>query len=359
MSKKFIRQGDPGLFDEFMQNLDVAAYETPLLRIGKLVDWSVFEPTLHQAVLKEAKGPGGRPRFNPMLMFKVLVLQKLHGLADDATSFQITDRASFRAFLGLTPGDVVPDGQTILDFKEALRKAGAYEPLFAVFLGHLQTRHGLALAKEGVMVDATFVEVPKQRNSRDQNQEIKEGEVPEAFDGKPRVLAQKDLDARWTKKNNLSYFGYKNHVKVDVSDKLILQSTQTTASEHDSQALEELISEGDQVVWADSAYSSAELADALRAKGLEAQICEKGTRAAALTEAQKSSNRAKSRVRSRVEHVFAQMTGSMRALWQRSIGYERNFAAIQLTNLVYNLLRFEQIVRLGLKGTYKIPALAA
>lgn len=359
MSKKFIRQGDPGLFDEFMQNLDVAAYETPLLRIGKLVDWSVFEPTLHRAVLKEAKGPGGRPRFAPMLMFKILVLQKLHGLADDATSFQITDRASFRAFLGLTPGDVVPDGQTILDFKEDLRKSGAYETLFSVFLGHLQTRHGLALAREGVMVDATFVEVPKQRNTRQQNEEIKEGDVPEEFQGQPRLLAQKDLDARWTKKHNVSYFGYKNHVKVDVSDKLILQSTQTTASEHDSQALEELIAENDKVVWADSAYSSAVLADVLRANGLETQICEKGNRATALTEAQKDANRAKSRVRSRVEHVFAQMTGSMKALWQRCIGYERNFASIQLTNLVYNLLRFEQIQRLGLKGTYQMPGLAA
>ncbi len=359
MSKKFIRQGDPGLFDEFMQNLDVAAHETPLLRIGKLVDWSVFEPTLHRAVLKEAKGPDGRPRFAPMLIFKVLVLQKLHGLADDATSFQITDRASFRAFLGLTPGDRVPDGQTILDFKEALCKAGAYETLFSVFLGHLQTRHGLALAREGVMVDATFVEVPKQRNTRQQNEEIKEWEVPVEFKGNPILLAPKDLDARWTKKHNVSYFGYKNHVKVDVSDKLILQSTQTTASEHDSQAVAELITADDRVLWADSAYSGAELADVLRSKGLESQICEKGTRAAALTVNQKAANRGKSRVRSRVEHVFAQMTGSMKALWQRGIGYERNFASIQLTNLVYNLLRFEQIQRLGLKGSYRIPAITA
>jgi len=359
MSKKFIQHGDPGLFDEFLQNLDAAAYETPLLRVGKLVDWLIFEPTLHSAVLKKAKGPGGRPRFDPMLMFKVLVLQKLHGLADDATSFQITDRSSFRAFLGLTPADLVPDGQTILDFKEALRLADAYETLFAIFLEHLQTLHGLALAKEGVMVDATFVEVPKQRNTRQQNADIKEGEVPEEFDGKPRVLAQKDFDARWTKKHNQSYYGYKNHVKVDVSDKLILKSTQTPANEHDSQTLKELVAKGDKLVWCDSAYTGEELAKYLRDEEVEAQICEKGTRAAELTEEQKSSNREKSRVRSRVEHVFAQMTGSMRSLWQRCIGHERNFASIQLTNLVYNILRFEQIQRLGLKNTYELPGAAA
>jgi hypothetical protein len=95
----FIPFGNPGLFDAFVQSLDVAAFETPLMRVGKLVQWEVFDPLIQSAVIREPKGPGGRPRFDPMLMFKVLVLQRLHGLADDATSFQITDRNSFRAFL--------------------------------------------------------------------------------------------------------------------------------------------------------------------------------------------------------------------------------------------------------------------
>jgi len=107
----FIPFGNPGLFEDFIQNLDVAAFETPLMRVGKLIRWEVFEPLIHEAVTRRAKGPGGRPRFDPMLMFKVLVLQRLHGLADDATSFQITDRNSFRAFLGFTPSGLVPDSQ--------------------------------------------------------------------------------------------------------------------------------------------------------------------------------------------------------------------------------------------------------
>lgn len=143
----FIPFGNPGLFDEFVQTLDVGAFETPLMRAGKLVRWEVFAPLIHGAVACEPKGPGGRPRFHPMLMFKVLVLQRLHGLADDATSFQITDRNSFRAFLGLTPGDAVPDGQTISDFRELLIKTKTFESLFDTFLAHLQKEHGLALAK--------------------------------------------------------------------------------------------------------------------------------------------------------------------------------------------------------------------
>lgn len=346
----FIPFGNRGLFDEFVQNLDVAAFETPLMRVGKLVRWEVFAPLIQGAITREAKGPGGRPRFHPMLMFKVLVLQRLHGLADDATSFQITDRNSFRAFLGLTPGDAVPDGQTISDFREVLIETKTFESLFDTFLAHLQKEHGLALAKEGVMIDASFAEVPRQRNNREDNALIKAGEVPPALQDNAKVRAHKDLDARWTKKNNETHFGYKDHVKVDVKDKLILKAVITAASVHDSQAFDVLIHEGDRVVYADSAYSGAPIEAALAAKNVEPQINEKGTRGQPLNEEQKASNREKSRTRSRVEHVFAQMSGSMKALYQRCIGLKRNAACLMLTNLVYNMLRFEQIKRLKLNA---------
>lgn len=346
----FIPFGNPGLFDEFVQTLDVAAFETPLLRIGKLIDWQIFAPQLTAAIVVKAKGPGGRPRFHPLLMFKVLVLQRLHGLADDATSFQITDRHSFRAFLGLTPGDAVPDGQTISDYRQALTEAKAFDGLFETFLSHLQKQHGLALARQGVMVDASFCEVPRQRNSREENAQIKAGEVPPSIAGNPKIKAHKDLDARWTKKNHETHYGYKDHVKVDVADKLILKAVVTPASVHDSQALDALIEPGDKVVYADSAYSSAALNAGLVVKNVAPQINEKGTRGHPLTDEQKAGNRAKSKTRSRVEHVFAQMSGSMKALYQRCIGLVRNAACLSLTNLVYNMLRFEQIQRLNLQA---------
>lgn len=348
----FITFGNRGLFDEFVQNLDVAAFETPLMRVGKLVRWAMFEPIVVAAMPAKpaGKGPGGRPRFHPLLMFKVLVLQRLHSLADDATSFQITDRNSFRAFLGLTPGDAVPDGQTISDFRQMLIEAKAIDALFDTFLEHLQTEHGLALAKEGVMVDASFCEVPRQRNSREDNELIKAGEVPPKLVEAPKVRAHKDLDARWTKKNEQTFYGYKDHVKVDVKDKLIIKAVVTAASVHDSQVIAELVEEGDRVVYADSAYKSAKIEADLAAKKVVAQINEKGTRGHPLSEEQKASNREKSKTRSRVEHVFGQMTGSMKALYQRCIGKDRNEAGLKLTNLVYNLLRFEQINRLGLNA---------
>ena len=346
----FISFGNPGLFDEFVQTLDAAAFETPLLRVGRLIDWQLFAPQLTAAVALKAKGPGGRPRFHPLLMFKVLVLQRLHGLADDATSFQISDRHSFRAFLGLTPGDAVPDGQTLSDYRRALLEAKAFDGLFDTFLSHLQKQHGLALARQGVMVDASFCEVPRQRNSREENAQIKVGQVPPGIAGNPKVRAHKDLDARWTKKNHETHYGYKDHVKVDVADKLILKAVATPANVHDSQAMDQLIEPGDRVVYADSAYRSATIDAGLAAKNVEPQINEKGTRGHPLSDGQKAGNREKSKTRARVEHVFAQMSGSMKALYQRCIGLARNAACLCLTNLVYNMLRFEQIVRLNLKA---------
>jgi len=70
-------------------------------------------------------------------------------------------------------------------------------------------------------VDASFVDVPRQRNSRAENATIKAGGVPEAWAEQPPKQQQKDVDARWTKKNAEVHYGYKNHVKADAKSKLI------------------------------------------------------------------------------------------------------------------------------------------
>ena len=209
--------------------------------------------------------------------------------------------------------------------------------------------------KEGRIIDATFVEVPKQRNTREENAQIKAGEVPAAWQEQPHKLAQKDTDARWTKKSHVSYYGCKNHVKSDAGSKLIENFSVTAAQEHDSQQFATLVAESDGTAWADSAYSGGPCEQVLAAKGVTGQVCEKGTRAHPLTEEQKARNRQKSKVRARGEHPFALMTCSMGGLIARCIGLVRNTWAIALTNLIYNLARYEQIVRLKL-DTWNHPA---
>jgi IS5 family transposase len=105
-------------------------------------------------------------------MFKILVLQRYFNLSDDQVEFQICDRISFMRFLGLTVSDDVPDSKTGWAFRERLVDLGLVQLLFDLFIQELE-KLGLIL-NEGKIVDASFIEVPKQRNTREENKQIKE-----------------------------------------------------------------------------------------------------------------------------------------------------------------------------------------
>ena len=153
-------------------------------------------------------------------------------------------------------------------------------------------------------------------------------------------MAQKDVDARWTKKRDETHYGYKDHVKVDADSKLILDYAVTPANVHDSNEFENFFNEQDEVGYADSAYVGKKLP-----KHVRNEVCEKGYRNKPLTDEQKENNRRKSKIRCRIEHVFAYMTMSMHGLSVRSIGIERAAFNIGLTNLVYNLCRYSFLSR--------------
>ena len=346
--RTYIAPAALGLFDAQDRLAQIQAMGDPLAALDRVMDWTIFTPVLARIPRAEPKAPGGRPAYEPRLMFKILVLQSLYGLGDEQTQFQILDRRSFHHFLGLSEADGVPDQNTIREFREKLTQAKLFDELFAAFNARL-TEQGF-LTRQGQIVDASFVEVPRQRNRRPENAAIKRGEVPAGWEQDEKRLAHKDLDARWTQKNEQNYYGYKDHVVADLESKLIVRAEVTAASAHDSQALDALTCPGDPETWADSAYSGANCQAILEGKGIAAHICEKGTRGHELTKGQKRSNRTKSRHRVRVEHIFAFMTGSMRAMFQRCIGYARNRSCILLANLVYNMARTEQIIRLKLLG---------
>jgi IS5 family transposase len=336
-----------GLFDIEFRMEDLTRNGDPLVRLNACVDWEMFRPELETIREKERKSPAGRKPFDVVLMFKIVVLQRYYNLSDEQAEFQINDRLSFQKFLGMTLADTVPDQKTIWLFREQLGRGDGVKKLFKRFDHHLASR-GL-IGKAGKIIDASFVDVPRQRNSRADNETIKNGEVPESFTKNENVREQKDVDARWTKKNKEVHYGYKDHVKADAQTKLIEEYVVTDASVHDSQAVKELVEEGDGQLWADSAYTGKPVEGVLGEKNIASKIHEKGYRNRPLTEEQKLSNRAKSTIRVRIEHIFGHMTNSMRdGLKIRFIGMRRMTAGIGLLNLVYNLARYEQIARLQL-----------
>jgi len=326
-------------FDEQDRLAKLSKQGDPLEKLDAMMDWEIFRPLLKRCFKKEPKGPGGRPPFDYVLMFKILILQRLYNLSDAQMQFQMLDRLSFQRFLGQGLYATVPDEKTIWLFREVLSKRGMIEKLFALYSAHLQ-KLGL-IENNGSIIDASFVEVPRQRNSREENQTIKGGEIPDDWKEDPAKLRQKDTEARWTKKNELTYYGYKDHVKVDTQSKLIKNYEVTDATVHDSQVLPTLIegTDADTELHADSAYRSTQIEETLQKRGVRSKIHEKGNRNQPLTKTQMRSNRAKSRIRARVEHVFAHITNCMNGFRIRSIGIRRARSSIGLINLTYNIVR--------------------
>jgi IS5 family transposase len=327
----------PGLFDREDRLDAITRTGDPLIRLSHAVSWEEFRPILLKLREKERKSPAGRKPFDELLMFKTLVLQRLYNLSDHQVEFQIKDRLSFQRFLGLGMEDSIPDEKTVWAFREQLSKAGLEKALFTQFERFLQ-RRGLK-TREGSIVDATLVEVPIRRDSKEDNEAIKEGQVPPSISGNPNVSCQKDLDARWTKKHGKSYFGYKNHVRVDAESKLIREWEVTPAHVHDSQVFEDVLKDVKRrhTVYADNAYADKKKEDRLdKERGIYCLTCQRG-------KDWKWWNTMVARTRSRVEHVFGWMEKAMGGKEQRAIGLRRNRTGIGLTNLVYNMSRYSRV----------------
>lgn len=340
-------------FDEQKRLNRLTVLGDRLPRLNEIINWEDFRPELQKVFPSKPDEHGGRPRYDLILMFKILILQRLYNLSDEQTEYQITDRMSFMRFLELDLKSPVPDAKTIWAFREKLVTAQAGDTFFEIFLKKLDESG--YITKRGSIVDATFVEVPRQRNTPEENAKIKEGKVPEEWESEENKhkKAQKDTDARWTKKGKDTYYGYKDHVKVDADSKLIVKAETTSANVHDSQVTPELVDENDKVIYADSAYDGAPVAEQLPPT-LESRIHERARRSHPLTEEQKKTNREKSKVRVRVEHVFATMTMSFYGLTLRCIGKARATFNIALLNLTYNMYRYESLCRMKDRGVISV-----
>jgi IS5 family transposase len=340
--------GQMGFYD-LDKRLDVISGKGDLLELIKAtVPWESFRAEIEavtRAKPQERKSAAGRKAYDAILMFRILVLQTLHNLADEQLEYLIRDRLSFMRFLDLGLEDPVPDATTVWLFREALAKAGLVAKLFALFNQHLEAKG--YIARGGQIVDATIVSAPRQHNSRSENAAIKAGKTPAGWQEKPAKNAQKDKDARWTKKHDQSFYGYKNHIGIDRTHKLIRRYTETDASVHDSQMLDDVLDKSNTgaEVWADSAYRSAESEAKLEAKGYKSRVHRRARRNHPLSAREQAGNTTRSRVRARVEHVFGHQHTSMGGTIVRTIGIVRARTKIGLMNLVYNISRLVQLER--------------
>src|ERR1700704_5644294 len=312
-----------GFFDADKRLEALSAKGDPLEAIDRLVPWESFRAEIEAVVLTPdelKKSSAGRKPFDAMLMFRMLVLQALNNLSDEQVEYQVRDRLSFSRFLGLAIEDSIPDATTLWLFREKLAEAGLIEKLFERFDQHLAAKG--YIARGGQIIDASIVPVPTQRNSRDENNQLRDGR---------------------------SFFGYKNHVNADAKHKLIRNYAVSDAAMHDSQELDGLLDKGNTCndVFADSAYRSTEIEAQLRASGYESRIHRRGRRNHPLSSAQERANHAKSRIRARIEHVFGAQQSAPGGRIVRTIGMVRARAKIGLQNLAHNIRRLVTLERLA------------
>lgn len=328
------------IFDENNRIKKLEKINDALSKLDNVINWEIFRPILDEAIPREKNPKGGRPPYDNLLMYKTIAIKRLYNLSADETEYQINDRLSFMKFLHLGLGDTVPDAKTIWLYEEKLAKSGVGEKLFDML--NKQIEEAGYITRTGSIVDATFIEAPKRKNTKEQREKLKKGEIPEEWNDAehPQKAMQRDLDATWTVKNDEAHFGYKDSVKVDAESKIIIDFNTTTASTNDKVAAEGLFDEKDHIAYGDCAYPSLELPE-----NVENQICESPTKNHPLSTEQKERNHVKAKVRCRVEHVFAgmvQMVGGTTLRCKNLVRAKFNIATL---NMLYNMRRFVFLVR--------------
>ena len=356
----------PGFWDVEERLRELSAQGDPLEKLAATVDFEIFRATLDAALVPRDRSTGGRPPFDPVLKFRMLVLQAMHGLSLAQTEFLVADRLSWMRFCRLGPGDAVPDANTLWDFREALIAAGTLDVLFAQ-LDRAITEAGY-LPMAGQIVDATLVAAPRQRNTEAEKVRIKAGDKAEdIWPGKPAKARQKDVDARWTVKFSkakpaadgkprvdiaIPAFGYKSHISIDRRHGIIRRAKVTDAAAHDGARLREGLIDPNNTasdVWADSAYRSAENERFLARLGKVSRIHRRKPPGRPMPKRMASANAAKSAVRAHVEHPFAHQKGPM-GLVIRTIGLARATATVTLANMAYNMTRWGWLDRRSLRA---------
>ena len=346
--------GKPGLFG-LSEHLDRLSEDgDPLEVLEATVDFEYFREWLVEGLGYGDGSKGGRPPFDPVSMFKALILQTQHNLSDKRTEFMIRDRLSWMRFLGFELGGPTPDENTIRHFRNRMIETGTLKRVMKAFDWQLRKKGYIPMS--GQIVDASLVPAPKQRNTDGEKAAIKEGRTAaEIWPDHPAKAAQKDVDARWTLKigGKVRYrpdgtplpqiatpvFGYKSHISIDRRFGFIRQAVVTSAAAPDGRQLKRLIAENSSSeLWADSAYRSQKNEKMLEDRMITSRIHRRKPAGKPMPQATARANAKKSSVRAAVEHVFGHQKVRF-GLFIRTIGLARAEAKLTLANLAYNFDR--------------------
>jgi IS5 family transposase len=302
-----------------------------LEKIARLVDWSELEALL--APLRS--GRMGAPGYPSLVLFRALLLQQWFALSDPALEEALSDRISFRRFLGLALSESVPDHSTLWRFREQLGQKGLTARAFELIEKQID-RAGFVL-KRGTLIDATLI--PSAVNAP----EPPAGSQPLDADGKPAsklVKSPLDPDAAWTKKERSYYFGYKAHAALDEGSRIVRRVVFTPANVNDSVCGDDLICGDERTVYADKAYDSNRRRALLKAKGIRDGIMRRRNRWWPMSGWATKRNQIIVTRRAPIEPLFALLKNVYGLARARYRGIARNAAAAHLAFTAMNLKRW-------------------
>jgi len=310
----------PKIQGSFLRSLMKEIPENEFLAtIDKIIDFEEFRSTLDNCYENF-----GRCAYDPVILLKLLLLERFYNLSDRMVVAEATDRISFRLFLGLELTEKLPDDTTLVRFRNRLEKNDLYNK----FMIHLEAqieKRGFHV-KEGriTIVDATLIKAYTRPKS-----------------GNPEHLERLDPGAQITNRKKGPICGYKMHIAMDAETRIIRQVEVTGAKKMEVNHL--IIPPGTEELMADKGYHSAENRRKLKERGIRDSIMYRGARAHPLTEQQKEHNRPISRTRSAIESKFGEMKrwhGLGRAIYR---GINRVERQIALTVLAVNMKRLATI----------------
>lgn len=303
--------------------------------VDQVVDWTPIE----EALAEIHNSTMGRPGITPLLLFKVLLIQRWYDLSDPAAEDALNDRKSFARFVGLPLDQPAPDHSSISRFRTELVRRGLMAPLIDALMAQIQAK-GLIL-KQGTLMDASFVlsaarppsAPPKAKPSKARPDDAPLPEDPFVA-GKRSKL---DPDARWARKGRQAYFGYKLHLAADQERRIVRAHRVTAANVNDCQIGPQLVQPDGGAHYGDKGYPSEPLRQKLTEHGLPDGIMQLGTRHYPLRPAERRRNRILAGIRSRVEGVFGEMKRTLGLTRARYLGLAKVQLECDLVVFAFNL----------------------
>lgn len=291
-------------------------------RIAAAFDWAAVDRLVRVIYASRT----GRPSWPPLMLVKALLLQQWYGLSDPGLEEALSDRLSFRRFVGLGLDAGQPDHSVISRFRKQLRERGLDRALFEEVERQLQAR-GLLL-KSGTLMDATVVSAAVKKPG-----------------GPAGSRSPSDPDADWTRKGGKTWLGYKAHLGVDEGSGLIRRAELTSAKVYESQVAEALICGDERAVYGDRAYEHKARRHRLKAVGIKDRIMHRSHRnQAALPPWQARRNRLISPIRAAVERVFGTLKRSYGYTRVRYRGLAANLLQLRFLCIAYNLRRADTLL---------------